>query len=481
MKQPNILWICTDRQRHDTLGCYGNRFVSTPHLDALAGGGAIFEQAWCQNPICAPSRASFLTGRYPRTTRVNRNAQRIPRDEKLISRLLADAGYVCGHAGKLHLAPSSPPIADWCEPRGDDGYSVFDWSLHPPATPVSAYTAWLSEHDVEFKREPVLDSSYVTFGMPPETSNTGWIAQRGINFIKCSAPLERPWFFTLNIEDPHDPFDPPREFLEPYLERLDEIPLPHYEPGELDDKPVFQRTDRAGVWGSGRGGFAAEKMNDTDQRLIRAAYWAMIDHIDYQVGRVLDALRATGQLENTLILFMSDHGEMLGDHGFYFQGPYFYEEMCRVPLLMSWPAAVKPLRVPALVELVDIAPTLLEAAGQEPYAGMQGRSLWPILSGQADPSHHRDDVYAEYYRAIPGGHKNAGGAYITGVRNREYSLSCVHGEDAGELYDLKNDPTETRNLWFKPSASAAKIRMLKLLCDRMAQTIDPLPPTEAKY
>jgi arylsulfatase A-like enzyme len=481
MQQPNILWICTDRQRHDTLGCYGNRFVSTPHLDALAGGGALFEQAWCQNPICAPSRASFLTGRYPRTTRVNRNAQRIPRDEKLISRLLADAGYVCGHAGKLHLAPSSPPLADWCEPRGDDGYSVFDWSMHPPATPVSAYTAWLSEHDVEFKREPVMDSSYVTFGMPPETSNTDWIAQRGINFIKCSAPLDRPWFFTLNIEDPHDPFDPPRRFLEPYLKRLDEIPLPHYEPGELDNKPVFQTTDRAGVWGGGRGHFAAEKMSDTDHRLIRAAYWAMIDHIDYQVGRVLDALRATDQLDNTLILFMSDHGEMLGDHGFYFQGPYFYEEMCRVPLLMSWPAAIKPLRVPALMELVDIAPTLLDAAGLEPYAGMQGRSLWPILSGQADPSHHRDDVYAEYYCAIPGGHKNAGGAFITGVRNREYALSCVHGEDAGELYDLKNDPTETRNLWFEPSASAAKIRMLKRLCDRMAQTIDPLPPTEASF
>jgi arylsulfatase A-like enzyme len=481
MVQPNILWICTDRQRHDTLGCYGNRFVTTPHLDALAAGGAQFEQAWCQNPICAPSRASFLTGRYPRTTRVNRNAQALPRDEKLISRLLADAGYVCGHAGKLHLAPSCPGLADWCEPRGDDGYSVFDWSMHPPATPVSQYTAWLSEHDIAFQREPVMDSPYVTFGMPSASSNTGWIAQRGINFIKCSAALNRPWFFTLNIEDPHDPFDPPREFLEPYLERLDEIPLPHYEVGELENKPIFQRTDRAGVWGSGRGNFAAAAMSATDHRLIRAAYWAMVDHIDFQVGRVLEALRETGQFENTLVLFISDHGEMLGDHGFYFQCPYFYEEMCRVPFLMSLPGQIKAQRVPALVELVDIAPTLLEAAGMEPYGGIQGRSLWPILTGKADAAHHRDDVYAEYYRAIPTGHKNAGGAFITGVRNREYAFSAVHGEDCGELYDLKNDPTETHNLWDDPAHLAVKAQMLKRLCDRMAQTIDPLPVCQASY
>lgn len=481
MEKPNILWICTDRQRHDTLGCYGNSWVTTPHLDALAQGGVCFEQAWCQNPICAPSRASFLTGRYPRTTRVNRNAQRIPSDEKLISRLLADVGYVCGHAGKMHLAPSSPPIADWCEPRGDDGYSVFDWSMHPPGTPVSAYTAWLSEHNVEFVREMVSDSRYVSFGMPPETCNTGWIAQRGINFIKCSSQLNRPWFFTLNIEDPHDPYDPPRRFLEPYLERLNEIPLPHYAPGELENKPVFQRTDRFGVWGSKRGSFAAVNMTERDHRLIRAAYWAMIDHIDYQVGRVMEALRETGQYENTLILFMSDHGEMLGDHGFYFQGPYFYEEMCRVPLLVSWPQSIQPLQVPALVELVDIAPTLLDAAGVEVYAGMQGRSLWPILNGEADPAQHRDSVYAEYYRAIPNGHKDEGGAYITGVRNREFALSCAHGRNEGELYDLIKDPTETCNLWDEQTYQDAKVHMLKLLCDRMASTIDPLPLTEARY
>lgn len=480
--RPNILWITTDRQRHDTLGCYGNPFVTTPHLDALARDGVNFQQAWCQNPICGPSRASFLTGRYPSTTRLNRNAQRLPPSERVISRLLADGGYVCGHAGKYHLAPGCPPIADWCEPRGNDGYAIFDWSLHPPDVPVSQYTAWLVEHGVTFTREPVNGSKYVTFGMDEKTSNTAWIAQRAINFATVSKDLKRPWFFTMNIEDPHNPFDPPRRFLQPYLDRLKDIPLPRYTPGELDNKPPFQTTDRKGVWGSGRGNFAWEPMSDDDHRMIRAAYWAMVDHIDYQVGRVMDTLRATGQYENTLVLFMSDHGEMLGDHGFYFQGPYFYEQMMHVPLLMHCPSRLKAgLNVPAMVELVDIAPTLMQAAGLEPYAGMQGKSLWPILTGEADPATHRDSVYHEYYQAIPRSHRNHGGAYVTGVRTRTHALLAVHGQDDGELYDLERDPTETHNLWRDPQSLPVKTQMLKLLCDRMAQTIDPLPVVEGNY
>ena len=480
--RPNILWICTDRQRFDTLGCYGNPFVTTPNLDKLAAEGALFEQAYCQNPICAPSRASFLTGRYPRTTRVNRNAQRIPNDEKLISRLLADAGYVCGHAGKFHLGPSSPKAAAWSEPRTDDGYSLFEWSMHPPDTPVSQYTAWLSEHDITFSREPVDGSKYVSFGMDEHTSNTAWVTQRAINFVNVSAQLDTPWFYTLNINDPHDPIDPPRRFLEPYLDKLDDIPLPDYDEGELDNKPVFQRTcHERSAYGGKNGPFTYTDMTEHDHRLIRAGYWAMMDHVDWQVGRLLKTLEDTGQRDNTLIIFMSDHGEMLGDHGMYFQGPYFYEQMTRVPLIMQLPGQREALKVPAMVELTDLAPTLMEAAKLNVYEGMQGRTLWPILTGQADPARHRDDVYYEYYRAIPGGHADQGYAYVTGVRDRRYALTAVHNLDAGELYDLENDPREKHNRWDDPEYVTIKARMLKKLCDRMAETIDPLPPTEANF
>lgn len=482
MTRPNILWICTDRQRWDTLGCFGNRFVKTPNLDALAASGTAFSHAFSQNPICSPSRASFLTGRYPRTTRLNRNGQQIPADEKLVSRLLADEGYTCGHAGKFHLAPCAPPHAIGSERRRDDGFSVFDWSLHPPDIP-SAYTAWLEKHGVAFRREPVENSPYIQFGMPAQWSNPGWTAQRAIDFVRDHARANQPWFFFCSIEAPHNPFDPPREFLEPYLKPLDEIPLPRYTPGELDDKPAFQRSDRTGVWGgTGSGHFAAEKMTDRDHRLIRAAYWALIDHIDFEVGRILAALRETGQLDNTLVLFLSDHGEMLGDHGIYFQGAYFYDEMIRVPVVFGGLRGLHAgIRSPALVELVDVAPTLLEAAGVARYAGMQGRSLWPILTGRSDPGHHREDVYSEYYEAIPRAYRKVFPAHITGLRTHQFLFTVVHGRDEGELYDLANDAGQTVNRWNDPHHASTRTRLLKQLCDRMAETIDPLPPVEAAY
>ncbi len=481
MNQPNILWFSTDRQRFDTLGCYGNPFVRTPNLDRLAAGGGWFEHAICQSPICSPSRASFLTGRYPRATRVNRNGQGIPADEKLISRLLADAGYVCGHAGKMHLSAGDPLVTQWCERRIDDGYVVYDWSLHPPGPPASPYTAWLSEKGVTFKRTPVEGSPYVQIGMPAELSNPGWTAQRAINFIRCSPAVARPWFFTCNFEAPHNPFDPPEPFLRRYLDRLSDIPLPRYRPGELEDKPPFQRTDRAGVWGGGSGFFGYEQMSDRDHRMIRAAYWALCDHVDYEIGRVVEALRESGQLANTLILFTADHGEMLGDHGFYFQGPYFYPEMVQVPLIISGAGIGKPVRCTSFVELVDLAPTVMEAAGLSRYAGMQGKSLWPLLTGREPAEGHRADAYSEYYQAIPTGHRSTGGAYCTGLRNREYALTVVHNREEGELYDLHEDPGESRNRWNDPAYGDVKIRMLKRLCDRMAETIDPLPPVRGSF
>lgn len=476
--RPNVLWITTDRQRSDTLGCYGNPHVATPHLDGLAAQGVRFGRAFAQSPICSPSRASFLTGRYPRTTGVCRNGQAIPPPERLISRLLADAGYMCGHGGKLHLAPGH--VAEWCERRIDDGYLVMDWTIWPPGPPANPYAGWLVEQGVSFERTPVGDSPYVYYGMPAELSNAGWTAQRAINFLTVSATVDRPWFFTCSFEDPHEPFDPPREFLEPYLADLDQVPLPRYTPGELDNKPAFQHHDRKGVWGGGNGYFAAERMSETDHRMIRAAYWAKIAHVDYQVGRVLEALRATGQEDNTLVIFNADHGEMLGDHGIYFQGCYFYPEMIQVPLILRLPGRVAGgMEVADLVELVDVAPTVLEALGLPPYAGMQGRSLWPRLTGEsAVPP--REDVYSEYYQAIPYAYEPFGGAYATHLRSDRWALTVAHNLGTGELYDREADPGEVDNLWDRPAAQAIKTELLIRLSDRMAETIDPLPPTEAR-
>ncbi|HUU99021.1 MAG TPA: sulfatase-like hydrolase/transferase [Phycisphaerae bacterium] len=472
--RPNILWICTDSQRWDTLGCYGNPLVHTPHLDALAEEGIVFEQCFAQSPVCTPSRASFLTGRYPRTTRVRQNGQVMPKDEVLITHLLAEAGYTCGLSGKLHISACYPAQYPTGEPRVEDGYSAFHWSHHPSGDwATNEYNDWLAEQGVAFQTPPHPESRFVKVGMPAEYHQTTWCAHKAINFIEAAAPADRPWLFSLNPFDPHDNFDPPADYLERYLDRLADIPLPNYTPGELDHKPIFQRIDHRGAYNDPRN-YPFPEMTDKDHRLVRAAYWAMIDLIDAQVGRVLAALERTGQRDSTIIIFTSDHGEMLGDHGVYLKGPYFYDPAVRVPLIVCCPALIPGgRRSAALVELTDVAPTLLDAVGLPRHAGMQGRSLWPRLTGDADPNRHRADVYCEYYNALAC-HKDPA-AYATMLRTARHKLVVMHGQQPGELYDLAQDPAETHNLWDSPEHQEAKLALLQRLCDRMAWTADPLP------
>lgn len=474
MERPNVLWICTDQQRFDTLGCYGNGLVKTPHIDRLAAGGTLFEQCYSQSPVCTPSRASFLTGRYPRTTRGRQNGADIPADEVLVTRLLADAGYSCGLAGKLHLSACQPRVCVR-ERRIDDGYHEFHWSHHPsPDWPTSDYGHWLQERGVAFETPDYDGSKYVKRGMPEAHHQTTWCAQMAGNFIEAHAKAERPWAFSVNMFDPHHAFDAPVEYLERYLEVLGQIPLPNYVPGELDGKPVFQQIDHRGAYGGNPKNFPFDEMSEKDHRLLRASYWAMVDLIDAQVGRMLEALEKSGQAEDTLVVLMSDHGEMLGDHGIYLKGPYFYDCAVRVPLVLSWAGHIAAgQRRSALVELTDLAPTLLDAVGLERHAGMQGRSLWPLLRDAGQEDAHRDDVYCEYYNAMPG-HKDPA-AHATMVRTRRHKLVAVHGQDVGELYDIEADPTETRNLWEDAASQGVKMQMLQRLCDRMAWTVDPLP------
>ena len=476
--QPNILWVCTDQQRWDTLGCYGNDYVHTPVADRLAEHGTLFENAFCQSPVCTPSRASFLSGRYPRTTRCRQNGQDIPETERLITQLLKEAGYVCGLSGKLHLSACNPSVNVGTERRIDDGYDDFHWSHHPrPDWPTNDYNHWLRERGVTYAVENFNGSQYVQAGMPAEFHQTTWCAEKAINFIHENAIYGNPWCFTVNIYDPHHPFDPPREYLERYLDKLADVPLPNYQAGELDDKPAFQQNDHRRAYNT-EGSFDYEAMTEDDHRLVRAAYWAMCDFIDVQLGRMIEALEESGQLENTIVIFMSDHGEMLGDHGIYLKGPYFYEPAVHVPLIISQPGIIQSgVRQQAMVELVDIAPTLLEAAGVDIYPGMQGQSLWSTLVGKSELQ--RDDVYCEYYNAMPW-HK-APNAQATMIRTGDYKLVSVHSLNTGELYDLREDPTETHNQWENPEYATIKLDMLQRLTNRMAWTVDPLPPRRADW
>lgn len=498
--RPNVLLIVTDQQRHDSLGCYGNPYVETPNLDRLAANGILFERAYCQTPVCTPSRASFLTGRYPSTTRCRANGQSIPSSERLISKVLSENGYYCALTGKLHLAPCGPQACTIQEKRIDDGFTEFHWAHHPSGIgnaglPESGgshhcaneYARWLFKKGKSWNVTNYDPMGYVQNGMDEENHFTTWCIENAMDCISYLAAEKKrmpsfptpPWFYNINLFDPHHAFDPPPRLLEKYLKKADQLPLPKYLPGELLQKNRFQSIDhRSANNAPTPHHFSFDEMSPDEHRLVKAAYYAMIELIDTQVGRLLDTLEETGEIDNTIVIFTSDHGEMLGDHGIYLKGPYFYEQMVHIPLMISWKGHFEAgKRLTTLVELTDLVPTLEEFCIGQVEAGVQGKSLADILTGDQDPNSHRSSVYSEYYAAMPW-HQDPE-AYGTMVFDGRYKLSRFHSTEEGELYDLLQDPDEYHNLWYEPDYIQIKVQMLELLSDRMAGTVDPLPlPTD---
>ena len=461
-KRSNILWICTDQQRFDTIGALGNPHVRTPHIDRLVGEGMAFTHAFCQSPICTPSRASFLTGMYPSSVRACTNGNDYwAGAAPLVTRLLAGAGYDCGLAGKLHLAGAHGRI----EPRGDDGYCVFHWSHDPedqwPAG--HAYAEWIRSQgrDLgELRKDPG--------SIPPALHQTTWCTERALEFIV--AEHDGPWLMSVNVFDPHGPLDPPCAYRERY--DSDRMPGPLWGAGDEAAHEQLGKVDGLG------------RATAAEARQMQAAYYAMIELIDDNVGRLLAALEDSGQRQDTLVIFMSDHGEMLGDHGLSGKGCRFYEALVRVPLVLSQPGVLpQGLESQALVELIDLAPTLLEMAAVSAPERMQGRSLLPLLSGQSDPQHHRDAVRCEYYRAlnpdVEG--RDLDGTYANMIRDQRYKLVVYHDRDAGELFDLQEDPGEFNNLWDDSEHSALRFELMKKNFAALAYAVDVGPKQVTRF
>lgn len=490
--RPNILWICTDQQRFDTIHALGNNHIRTPNLDRLVGEGVSFTNAYCQNPVCSPSRASFLTGRYPRTTLVRQNGQeKFPESEKLVTKMFADAGYDCGLVGKLHLSAAHGRK----EPRPDDGYRYFQFSHDPfPLWPIEDHDFHKWIHDKGYTYGDVypvpdeywegygkgggiseVNGSPVYAGFPTELHQSTWCTEKAIEFIEQDR--DEPWLLSINYYDPHHPFDPPEEYLKRY--NPDDLPGPKYKEGELEHKPIFQQIDHNGAYGGHGVSFA--DTTDRQHREIIAAYYAMIELLDDCVGKLLDTLEKTGQRENTLIVYMSDHGEMLGDHGIYCKGTHFYEGAVRVPLILNWPGNFSPnTRHDAMVELTDVAPTLLEASGLPRYEGMQGTSFLQACTNPEKPFTGKEQVYCEYYNSTRAYNKQ-GGAYGTMIRDKRYKVVVYHGTEFGELYDLEQDPDEFVNLWNDPKHSEVKNAMIRKCLDATVFTMDPLPKRIAAF
>jgi len=445
MERPNILWYCTDQQRFDTIGSLGNAHVITPTIDSLVAEGIAFTHAYCQSPICTPSRSSFMTGMYPSRIHNTRNGnETFPTTHPVITKLIAESGYQCGMIGKFHLQSSGHRT----EPRIDDGFDYWQFS-HAPRDDWSEghhYAQWVRQQggDLDAMRAS-------TERVCPEMHQTTWASECAIEFIQKQSDSDSPWLLNLNVYDPHPPFTPPKA----YADRFDPstMPGPHFRPSDLEQQAKLAELD-----------FQDELRTpeEHDAHRVQALYYAMIAQIDDQLARILDALDATGQRDNTIVLFTSDHGEALGDHGLMYKGCRFYEGLVRVPLIFSWPRQFQQgLRSDALVELLDMSSTLLEACGVGCHDQMQGRSLLPILRGEASPHKLRPFVRSEYFDALDPHFTGGSGTFGTMFRTRNHKLCMYHDKQIGELYDLVADPWEFDNLWDSREHESVKNALIR--------------------
>ncbi len=441
-QRPNILWYCTDQQRFDTIAALGNPHVHTPTVDQLVNDGVAFTTAYCQSPICTPSRSSFMTGMYPSRVHNTRNGNdTFPDSPPLISKLLSDAGYDCGMIGKFHLVSSGYRT----EPRLDDGYSFWKFS-HAPRDDWETghdYADWVKSKGGNLDAMRESDER-----VSPEMHQTTWATDMAIDFINHER--SGPWMMNINIYDPHPPFIPPKEYADRF--KAEDMPGPWFQESDLAQQAKFKDVD-----------FQDEVRTPEEHNAFdaQAKYYAMIAQIDDQFSRLLQAIEAAGQTENTVVIFTSDHGETLGDHGLMFKGCRFYEGLVRVPLIFRWPGKFENnLQSDALVELLDVTATVVELAGLEQPDYMQGKSLLPILKGETDPAHFRDSVRCEYFDALHPHFTGGTGTFGTMYRRGKWKLVVYHGHGLGELYDLEKDPKEFNNLWDDPEHATIKAELV---------------------
>lgn len=490
-KRRNILVLMTDQQRFDSLRCYGNSNAITPNLDRLAANGTLFTTCYVQNPICSPSRATYATGLYPRNHGLWANGVTLPADLPLLSRQLANAGYDCGMAGKQHLAPCADIIE---EPRLDDGYRVYKWSHGPNhRSPRNAYYAWLQEHHPDIYRSavaerPIKSSEHGNVSksaapldtVPVEAHYTHWIAQETIEFIEDAArPAGTPFYFMANFFDPHHPFGAPEAFRSLFDARR--LPKPVGSAEELESKPAVQRAYHRKSYAGVAPGFADYTHEEVQE--VVACYYAMVSLIDAEVGRIVETLEGQGLLKDTLIVFTSDHGEMLGDHALLLKGPMLYEPVVRVPLILHQPGVVPAgNRVERIVQTVDLPTTIMAAAGIPESMPTQGDDLMRLAGDPKAP--WRDWGLCEYRDS---GHANRPPVHTTMLRHANHKLVVWHGDPAtarardGELYDLAADPNELVNLYHDGRHAVTRERLTSMLLDVMCATEWPRPKRTAQF
>jgi arylsulfatase A-like enzyme len=487
----NVLWIMTDQHRADCLGFMGHPVVQTPHLDRLAASGIVFENAFCQSPACMASRAVLFTGRYPTAVRV-RGMGVLPPSETTFPELLRRRGYRTAAFGKVHLTPeqytraqlrSETPTLDWrrfaadaaLAPAPDDPCKEnYGFEIHVGCEDilVGQFHDWLRRKQRQvFDRRPERFAAdgpgdlYVS-PYPAEFHPTTFIAEETAQFIREQKD-SGPWFAFCSFVAPHHPFEAPQTEIDRYAE--DSIPLPAWKGGVAADFIPPPASKAIGE---------TQHYPPEIQRRIVWHYLAAVSLIDAGVGRVLEALEKSGQMDKTLIVFNSDHGEFLGNHGLLRKPSLHYDETLRVPLLIRLPGGqAGGRRVPGLVELTDVHPTLLGLLGIPRNTGVQGRDWSGAL--RAGGPIEREDVYSDMFDLTPQRFGELFGPYmaVQTLRTPRWKLNLYPTTEArfGQLFDLRNDPDETCNLYADPGSRAVREELLWRLLQRIERNTDPLP------
>lgn len=514
-RQPNFLFIMTDQHRFDWLGCTGHPVVRTPHIDSLAARGTLFDTFRVAMPVCMPNRASFMTGRYPSVHGLRSNGCVLSPRASTFVEVLAAAGYRTASIGKSHLQPMTDvppphdgpgkgPIPEAWKPdagpldlelpgsyAGDEnpmlkagesfyGYQHVDMVTGHGVHCDGHYAQWFRKTHPDWQAllDPAnqLPHNYSCpqanrTPVPEESYSTSWIADRACDWLSAQSGEEAPFFAFVSFPDPHHPFNPPGRYWDMYSPDQFDVARPY---SSHRNPPPPIETLRARALRGERPPIPQAAIFIEEEQSLREAMAltaGMVTMIDDAVGRILAALEASGRAGETVIVFNADHGDFLGDFNLLLKGPLLMRGIVQVPMIWADPARPAPARSSALASTIDLAPTILERAGAEPYWGMQGRSLMGCMDGSDDL---RDAVLVEFNDsdARMGFPRPA---RVRMLATRDWKLTVNAGLDWGELYDLRSDPWEQNNLWDDPAHAVTRAMMMERLAHALALNMDESP------
>ena len=462
----NFVLIQTDQQRFDSLGCCGNRIVRTPALDALASRGVVFDYAFTPIPLCAPARASLMTGKRPEKHGILFNEESGTvggRDfngwHVFLPELLRSRGYRCFQAGKWHIGTDIKP-----SDRGFDGVFYPGYG-YPDSHPhyleyLRSMKTKFELTDIAYSRRPDGSAKYALSAVqkgPEKASVPYYITTQAISEIRQANLAGEQFFVQLDFWGPHAPYILPERYARMY-DPASIPPWPNLD-DDLSGKPEIQRFYRE-YWG-------IEKFTWDDWSRLAAMLYGSVTQIDDQVARVIKTLNELGIADDTAVIFVADHGGMAGSHGLEDKGPYLYDEICRVPMIASVPGGASGARSEALVYNADLMPTILDLVGCYIPVELDFVSLAPILMGTGrsarDP---HEPAYVTFH-----GHQTPCEQRMVRTREAKYVFNAAASD---ELYDLVSDPYEMRNVAGKPECHGLLREMRLLMRARLIETRDTM-------